>query len=780
MSLIPQLTDAGKAMMVKAMTGQTLNFTLVKLGNAEAPSSVADGDYWYDMENNALYRYTESWQTSSSAIVVSDTAPSDAEEGSFWYNSTTGVLYVCSNGWVSQSVTITCSTVAPTSPSLGDYWYDTANAIFYVYKSIWNSQTTATLTVGDEEPTNPVTGDYWYSTLKYLLYVCTAVWTEETSNITISEEEPSDPSDGDYWYDTANSLLKKCSLDLDEDGESVATWSEDTTNTITVSDTAPDSPASGDWWYDTASDVLHEYDVTWDEDTAHNFSYGDTTPTDPEDGDWWYDTELHEYGPAWAPDSNQEFTYGAAAPDNPAIGDWWFDSDNKILRAYGIVWATDTTTIFTYSATEPGVGYDGDLWYDYGAEVLMEYVSGWIQDTDRTFTYSDSSPVEAATGDWWYSTSDLLLYEYSGTSWVASNVSITCSISQPNTADALTDLLNPLMECEITEILQGSNYVSLTFVLTNSDLEEGFKWCETGVFASVDDGDAELYAYCDAGELYDYIPDNTSGRVITTTFTLLVMVGDAESVTATIGEGALYATKAALSEHIRDTDNPHNTTADQVGLGNVENVAPSDMKITFDDTVSTVSELASGETTASLFSKLKAAVSALITHLKASNPHSITCTKIGAAASSHTHTLSSLSGTLPASMGGTGVTSLDALASALSSKISTTSSDMVFGWYTGDGTVKRLISLDFTPSAVFVCNGRGMVGDDVDGLCGGLAVGNRGLRIRSCTAVNHEYSWSDNHTGLMIGTNGFYVSYNASYNIMTNKSSETYRYIAFK
>ena len=73
-----------------------------------------------------------------------------------------------------------------------------------------------------------------------------------------------------------------------------------------------------------------------------------------------------------------------------------------------------------------------------------------------------------------------------------------------------------------------------------------------------------------------------------------------------------------------------------------------------------------------------------------------------------------------------------------------------------------------------------MVGDDVDGVCGGLAVGTYGLRTRSCTSSAHETTWSNTHTALLITTNGFYVNYSSSNKIATNKSGETYRYIAFR
>lgn len=46
-----------------------------------------------------------------------------------------------------------------------------------------------------------------------------------------------------------------------------------------------------------------------------------------------------------------------------------------------------------------------------------------------------------------------------------------------------------------------------------------------------------------------------------------------------IGPAAVTALTAQLDEHEADETNPHNTTKDQVGLGNVENLAPADMPV---------------------------------------------------------------------------------------------------------------------------------------------------------------------------------------------------------
>lgn len=732
MGLIPQLTDAGKAMMIRAMTGSTLNFTAIKIGDANAPSALKSGDYWYDTENQTLNQYMDTWTESAAGITVGSSEPTNPEIGDLWYNPSVGALYKCTNGWVQESgANITCATSAPENPNVGDYWYDTANNIFYVRSRLWSNATGVRISVRADEPTNPSVGGYWYDTTEEKLKICSGGWQD--TDIPVAAEPPAEAKIGDFWYDTENSVLKVCGGTEEE-----KTWSGAGKN---CPQTQPSSPAFGDVWYDAENSVIQEYKAIWTDDTEHNFTYSQTVPEDPQEGDWWYDTTLHVYVQQWTRDTGRTFTYGAVAAANAKENDWWYSTTNDTLYTYGRVMALDDTDTFAYSATRPAIAFDGDFWYDTGRNILMEYASGWFIVEDIAFTYGASPARTPDAGDWWYNTSSQQLYEYNGAQWVANYATITCSISQPNTPEALTDLLDPIMTAPITEILKGSNYVSLTAMLSNMDLTEGFKWSETGVFAQIDNEEPELYAYCNAGDLYDYIPDNTCGRNINETFTLLVMVGDAESVSATIGEASVYATKAELNDHIRDSENPHQVTAEQVGLGNVENKAPSDMTVNFTEAAK-LEDVKTGEKLSTLFGKIKKAISTLILHLKAENPHQITASKISAAAANHAHYVS--------------------------------------GVFTGNGTQKRLISLDFTPSAVILCNGRGMTGDDIDGVCGGIAVGAHGLRSRQCTVVSHETTWSNSDTALLITTNGFYVNYYSSTKVSTNKSGETYRYIAFK
>lgn len=84
------------------------------------------------------------------------------------------------------------------------------------------------------------------------------------------------------------------------------------------------------------------------------------------------------------------------------------------------------------------------------------------------------------------------------------------------------------------------------------------------------------------------------------------------------------ASSEVLISHIADKDNPHVVTKEQVGLGNVPNVATNDQTYTF-ATESTLANLTSGEKASKLFGKIAKAVKDLISHISnTSNPHSVT------------------------------------------------------------------------------------------------------------------------------------------------------------
>lgn len=225
-------------------------------------------------------------------------------------------------------------------------------------------------------------------------------------------------------------------------------------------------------------------------------------------------------------------------------------------------------------------------------------------------------------------------------------------------------LSNPLLTAELSGIDKGDIFVTLTATFANSEVTAGFRCTETGVLAKDPDNDGGtlLYAYGYTKDAEaDYIPAG-SARVLETQMDVLVYIGDAENVTASISESLVYASRADLEAHIKDTNNPHEVTAAQVGLGNVKNVSTNDQTPTY-TAASTLTALVSGEKLSVAFGKIAKAVLSLIDHLtNTSNPHKVTAAQAGAAEKSHKHSTADItSGIMGLARGGTGVTSYSAL-----------------------------------------------------------------------------------------------------------------------
>lgn len=232
----------------------------------------------------------------------------------------------------------------------------------------------------------------------------------------------------------------------------------------------------------------------------------------------------------------------------------------------------------------------------------------------------------------------------------------------------LSALVNPVKTVGLTSCTLGDGIATLTFNLSLAGLDSAFYLRELGIMATVNAGEEDeqaiLYAYTNSGDDAVQVKPDTSGNHANLLFTVHVAVGDAETINAVISEVTGYVTTADFEDHVTDYDNPHQVTKEQVGLGNVPNLAPSDMTVTFTQAGS-LTVPTSGSTLSTLMGLLSKAVASLRSHLSASNnPHNVTPAQIGAAASSHTHSASDItSGTLPLTRGGTGVTSKAALKS---------------------------------------------------------------------------------------------------------------------
>ena len=340
---------------------------------------------------------------------------------------------------------------------------------------------------------------------------------------------------------------------------------------------------------------------------------------------------------------------------------------------------------------------------------------------------------------------------------------------------------SPVKDIAIAEMSRDGNFVTLIGRLNNAEVNERFKETEIGVYVTDPDDDTGTGTILFA---YGYVPDEEAAVIpaaadytFETVQKVMVYVGATQDVTAILSDSQLTATKAELQAHTDNSNNPHNVTAAQVGLGNVENKSINDQTPEI-YLYSDYDDIQDGMTMKEILGKL--ATLAMVHRYHegdTGNPHGLTPDSIGAAPERHSHSANDMtSGVLSAARGGTGVQSISALANLLGAHFKIP----YFGVYSGNGTTKRLISLGFTPSAVLVVDSRGFMGDDVNGTCGGLAVGSSGIRAYGSSSVADATTWSNQYTALQITTNGFYVNYNGSYKNGTNKSGETYRYIAFR
>lgn len=164
-----------------------------------------------------------------------------------------------------------------------------------------------------------------------------------------------------------------------------------------------------------------------------------------------------------------------------------------------------------------------------------------------------------------------------------------------------------------------------------------------------------LFAYVNQSEDPEVIYGRDSNKLKENAFSVVIIVDDAENVTATV-KSLTYVTLAQFEDHIHDYNNPHRVTAAQVGLGNVDNVSTNDQTPTFTRAANLV-DLVSGETLKVLMGKIAKAVNSLIDHLKnKSNPHAVTAEQVGAAEVAHTHAATDItSGKLSVARGGTGM-----------------------------------------------------------------------------------------------------------------------------
>ena len=122
-----------------------------------------------------------------------------------------------------------------------------------------------------------------------------------------------------------------------------------------------------------------------------------------------------------------------------------------------------------------------------------------------------------------------------------------------NIVTAMTELVHPMREMEIRGIetppLIGTSTIKT--LLTNKNLNLGFFFNEVGLFAQdPDSGDEILYGYCSAGNKGDFMPGQGTANAVKYYFDLVVVIGQAESVTAIFSDDPASVTVPELDNRV--------------------------------------------------------------------------------------------------------------------------------------------------------------------------------------------------------------------------------------
>lgn len=116
-----------------------------------------------------------------------------------------------------------------------------------------------------------------------------------------------------------------------------------------------------------------------------------------------------------------------------------------------------------------------------------------------------------------------------------------------------TDLKAPKMELPVGK---KDDYqkekIALTFNTSNTALEEGFVSRELGIFAKLDDGAETLYAYSNAGNDYDYIP-NKDTPTDENRLVVNLIVSPSANINVLVDGSIVYAHMSDLEDRLQVT-----------------------------------------------------------------------------------------------------------------------------------------------------------------------------------------------------------------------------------
>lgn len=126
-------------------------------------------------------------------------------------------------------------------------------------------------------------------------------------------------------------------------------------------------------------------------------------------------------------------------------------------------------------------------------------------------------------------------------------------LKEGDSIETLTALKHGVMQLPLQGYQsEGNGKARLRFIVDNSALTAGFINREIGVFAKIENGAEQLYAYTNAGNYADWIPSKETpidGDIVD----LHIVIGNAPNVVIETSNGA-YAAKIDIEEHNKAPD----------------------------------------------------------------------------------------------------------------------------------------------------------------------------------------------------------------------------------
>lgn len=165
----------------------------------------------------------------------------------------------------------------------------------------------------------------------------------------------------------------------------------------------------------------------------------------------------------------------------------------------------------------------------------------------------------------------------------------------------LKSVIGRQQELDLSVVHEGSD-VRISCFLTNRQLEEGYVMKQIGVYGRLEEDETETLVIVGqeySGEMIHPYADGEAEYE----FVILMKASGTSTIIVESGAGSLV-TKRELNGHVARMDNPHGVTAEQIGLGKVQNVAPKDMMTEFEEAEER-ENIESGEKHPVLFGKIR-------------------------------------------------------------------------------------------------------------------------------------------------------------------------------